>query len=53
MKILNTRDIIINSITIKGNKKIISYSRHLSNGNYNNCYKAIYYNIDTLNLKWV
>jgi hypothetical protein len=52
MKILNTEKIIINSITIKGNKKIINYSRHIGQGQYNNCYKAIYYNIDTINLKW-
>jgi hypothetical protein len=52
MKIKNTEQIIINSIKIKGNKKIINYSRHIGQGNYNNCIKAIYYNIDTLNLKW-
>jgi hypothetical protein len=53
MKIKNTEKIIINSIKIKGNKKIINYSRHLSHGKYNNCMKAIYYNIDIINLKWV
>jgi hypothetical protein len=53
MKIKNTEKIIINSIKIKGDKKIINYSRHLSHGNYNNCMKAVYYNTNNLNLKWV
>lgn len=52
MSIKNTEQIIINSITIKDNKKYINYSRHLGQGNYNQCMKAIYYNTNTLNLKW-
>lgn len=51
MQIKNTQTIIINSIKIKGNKKIINYSRHIGDGNYTNCYKAQYYISDVCVLK--
>ena len=46
----NTEDTIINSIKIKNNHKIINYSKHIGQGNYTQCVRAIPY--PRLSLKW-
>ena len=47
----NTQKIIINSIKIKNNHKIIKYNKHIGQGNYAYCVKAIPY--ARLNIKWI
>ena len=48
--IYNTEALIINSIKIKNNHKIINYSKHIGQGNYTQSVRAIPY--IRLSLKW-
>jgi len=51
MKTHNTTPILINSIKILNNHKVIHYSKHISNGDYMHCVKAVPY--VRINIKWI